>query len=334
MNASHPIAPAGNNTWTAARPHFVAITKTFEALAECRDCGPANHLEVIDSFIAAAKDAEAPKCRYWLERHISVDYADRFTERLLSIHTAFEEYAEAIRVFHERFGEGRHEKKQFRDILESWLGKAHSKDECLGSECPKQKFREACETAGILAVFIQGLIADFDVRYAAAPAPVSEGVPTTDDTGTTKRSEKTAAKLFGVTAWHEFDVVWTLDGLRFTRHGKPGRARFLKWAALGLANSKNGKRLLAQLAQSNADGITNPRTDAHRDLVRRTNKALCNAVGLNENPLRNIAERTQALFGAFTFDKEPHERHPAGEVPLIENLDSVEEDPFFADTDE
>jgi len=108
--------------------------------------------------------------------------------------------------------------------------------------------------------------------------------------------EQTLAKELGVTAWHELEAVWTLDGLRIKRKKGAGRHRMRSWKDLTLEESKKGQGLLLELAQNPAGGMVNPKTEAHRGLVNRVNKALKKRIGLKTNPIVNEGPRTRTVF--------------------------------------
>ena len=122
------------------------------------------------------------------------------------------------------------------------------------------------------------------------------GVPIRGAPGA-EQKKQTVAEELGVTAWHELDVMCTVEGLCIRRKGRLRRRRILSWERLGLATSKKAIRLLLELAQGPAGGIANPSTGAHRRLVQRLNGALGAAIGINGNAVVNEGGiRTLAAF--------------------------------------
>ena len=133
-------------------------------------------------------------------------------------------------------------------------------------------------------------------RLKAVESMDIAGVPTKAAPGA-EQKKQTVAEELGVTAWHELDVMCTVEGLCIRRKGRLRRRRILSWERLGLATSKKAIRLLLELAQGPAGGIANPSTGAHRRLVQRLNGALGAAIGINGNAVVNEGGiRTLAAF--------------------------------------
>lgn len=113
----------------------------------------------------------------------------------------------------------------------------------------------------------------------------------------------TLAEKLGITDWKQLTAICTLEGLQVKRLGSPGRARKISWAELGMDRSKEGQRLLMELAQCSASRVANPKTNARRVLICRINKAFKKTFGLEENPLKNVEGFQTTIVFSIRWEK-------------------------------
>ncbi|NLF57645.1 MAG: hypothetical protein GX580_08400 [Candidatus Hydrogenedens sp.] len=152
--------------------------------------------------------------------------------------------------------------------------------------------------AGLLASDLPEVAAPVAGDAAAVPPPGQK---------TTKR---TLAEELGVMAWHELEVACGLDGLRFKRCGAPGRGRLVKWYTFGGGEIIRG--LLRDLAVAPPEGMANPNNERHRGRVKMLRKRLRGAVGLDENPVENVAGTWTRCAFQISWTDEPTKQHPGG----------------------